>query len=178
MSADALKLLCSGTKLERDRGLQEIQRYLSCAKSADIRSLEATLLGILEDPTSPWESKLGGLLGIKALVVHLRSAQHPRDKDLPEKIARVSLELLSHPEVRLRLEAGQVLGVLCANEGVKIYEKCCSRLFELIESSLEREISEAGTPVHEVHREEEVMRHRTCPALAISFWAQRYFVHF
>ncbi|CAN8031412.1 unnamed protein product [Ixodes persulcatus] len=155
MSADALKLLCSGTKLERDRGLQEIQRYLACAKSADIRSLEATLLGILEDPTSPWESKLGGLLGIKALVVHLRSAQHLCDKDLPEKIARVSLELLSHPEVRLRLEAGQVLGVLCANEGVKIYEKCCSCLFELIESSLEREISEAGTPVQDGHREEE-----------------------
>lgn len=155
MSADALKLLCSGAKLDRDLGLQEIQRYLSCAKSSDVKGLEATLLGILDDSKSPWESKLGALLGVKALVVHSRSAQHPGDKDLSEKVARISLELLSHPEVRVRLEAGQVLGVLCANDGTKVYEKCRDRLFTLIGSSLEQETSEVGPNGQEESREEE-----------------------
>ncbi|CAN8000002.1 unnamed protein product [Ixodes hexagonus] len=155
MSADALKLLCSSTKLERDRGLQELQRYLASAKTSDIKCLQTTLLGLLDDSKSPWESKLGGLLGIRALVVHLRSAQHPGDKDLSEKIVRICLEHLSHPEVRLRLEAGQILGVLCASDGVKIYEKCYDRLFALIESSLEKETSEVRLPGHEESRQEE-----------------------
>lgn len=37
-----------------------------------------------------------------------------------------------------------MLGVLCTNEGVKVYEKHHSRIIHLIEASLEGEMSEIG----------------------------------
>lgn len=144
MSIEALKLLCSATKLDRDRGMQDVQKYLTTASANEIKCLETDVLRILEDAKSKPESKLGGLLAIKAILCHLRPVQYQGKDILSEKVARLCLELLSDPEVRVRIEAGQVLGVLCTNEGVKVYEKHHSRIIHLIEASLEGEMSEIG----------------------------------
>lgn len=132
-------MLCSPTKLERDAGLQELQKNLLTAKDTDIKSFEVSLLHILEQNEYSWNSKLGGLLGIKALIWHLRGMQYAGSAELHEKTVQICLKALVDPEVRVRLEAGQVLGLLCTCEGVQLYKKCRARVAGLIRDSLDHE---------------------------------------
>ncbi|XP_064483723.1 uncharacterized protein LOC135396603 [Ornithodoros turicata] len=136
MSADCLTLLCSATKADRDQGLQELQKYLHKAQSNEIKHLEECLFKILEEKPSSWRFKLGGLLGIKSLISHMKDAQYEGRAGFRDKTVAICLDFLTDSEVRVRLEAGQVLGLLCAFDGVQIYAKCHPRLVNLITSNL------------------------------------------
>ncbi|KAH7972884.1 hypothetical protein HPB52_018467 [Rhipicephalus sanguineus] len=106
MSVEPLKLLCSPTSLERDRGYQEAQRYLTSAQGADVSVFEAAVLAKLQQcDKCTWESKLGALLGAKAIVEHRRSSQQASNEAFDESVARVCISLVTDPSVNVRLEA-------------------------------------------------------------------------
>ncbi|KAJ9574061.1 hypothetical protein L9F63_008587, partial [Diploptera punctata] len=84
MTTEVLELLCNSMKLERDRGVGELQRVL---------------------PTT----------------------QETVDTDI---------------EVRVRLAAGEVVGVLCNKLGVVVYQESKEYVLRLIQSNLERQIAD------------------------------------
>lgn len=156
MSAEPLKLLCSPTSLERDRGYQEAQRYLTSAKSGDVGVFERGVLAILEADKSSWDSKIGALLGAKAILEHRRAVHQPSNELFDGSVARLCLSLIADPNVNVRLEAGHVFGTVCAVDGVKLYEEHHKALMRLIETNLERDPSEVGSILDETRAEDGV----------------------
>lgn len=159
MSVETLKLLCSPTSLERDRGYQEAQRYLTTAQGGDVSVFEAAVLAKLESDKFNWESKIGALLGAKAIVEHRRSAQRPSNELFHESVARICISLVADPNVNVRLEAGHVLGTLCAVDGVKLYAKYHKDLMHLIETYLDKDPSESGSVQEDVKTESSMSSH-------------------
>ncbi|KAL3213908.1 hypothetical protein MRX96_007314 [Rhipicephalus microplus] len=154
MSMEALKLLCSPTSLERDRGYQEAQRYLTTAQGADASVFEAAVLAKLQESDKcSWETKIGALLSAKAIVEHRRSSQQASNEEFDESVARVCISLVTDPSVNVRLEAGQVLGTLCAVDGVKLYAKYHKDLTRFIETYLDKDPSECGSFQEELKSE-------------------------
>ena len=104
---EALTLLHSHLKLDRDRGLDLLKRNLQDTEHEPqtddlIRNLRAKILGYIEPSTaSTWETRQGGLLAAK-LIVSSKLA----DENFVE-IVRVRAMALTHDnEARVRQAAG------------------------------------------------------------------------
>ncbi len=99
-----MSLLSSSMKIERDRGVVELQRYLTGADDLAIRGLELEIQRQLDDPTATWEAKHGALMGMKAIL---------QGKSCSDDFVAVSrqhtLKLLEDAESRVRLAAGILL---------------------------------------------------------------------
>ena len=102
MAAEVLTFLCSSQKIERDRGLAELYKFLGVAEDEEIRRLESSIQSLLEDGMSPWESKHGALMGAKALLNHEKCSD-----DFAHVTKNYALKLLEHSESRVRLSAGE-----------------------------------------------------------------------
>lgn len=137
---DTLLLLCHSMKLERDRGINELQKFLSNAKSDDLQKLKTCLEDMLLRRSECWQEKLGLLLGIKTFLPYLKkSIDEESTMQFIDKVTNRCLDLLIDEEVRVRLESGEVLGGLCELLGTRIYEKCKDTVLLLIKNNLERE---------------------------------------
>ncbi len=106
MADKVLELLCSSAKIERDRGVVELQRQIDSADPVFVKDLEISIQRILEDPSSPWESKHGGLMGCTALVLH--EEKHCSD-EFVQKARDYALGLLEDNEQRVRFASGMAL---------------------------------------------------------------------
>ncbi len=101
MSTEVLSLLCSSQKIERDKGVVELNKVLNTAGDEEVKRLEASLQSLLEDGCLAWESKHGALMGTKTLI------SHEKCSDEFALVARdFALRLLEHSESRVRLSAG------------------------------------------------------------------------
>ncbi len=100
-SSLVLEFLCSSQKIERDRGVVELNKLLNTADDAEVKRLEASVQSLLEDATLTWESKHGALMGTKTLLSHEKCSDEfvLLSKDY-------ALRLLEHNESRVRLSAG------------------------------------------------------------------------
>ena len=101
MAEAVLTFLCSSQKIERDRGVIELQKLLNVADDAEIRRLESSIQSLLEDGMLPWESKHGALMGTRALLNHEKCSD-----DFAHLSKDHALKLLEHSESRVRLSAG------------------------------------------------------------------------
>ncbi|KAG0725181.1 hypothetical protein GWK47_039084 [Chionoecetes opilio] len=137
--------LSAGQKLERDRAVTDLNVKIKTYSPELVQSLHTALLDILTDSTSPWESKHGGLLGVRAMVL-----TNPPDPESPMlgEIRQAALRLLTHQEVR------ESAGALCQQDGGATYTACCSVVLELVRSNLERQVTddEASRSEHESTR--------------------------
>ncbi|XP_033114382.1 uncharacterized protein LOC117114802 [Anneissia japonica] len=134
------ELLCSSKKIERDRGLTELQRIINSAEPDDIESLEVNFVGLLQSHDSEWETKQGALQGSRMLVANPWSSEN-----FGSQLKVHVLDLLNHNEARVRLSAGEVLGSLCKRFGVDSYVSCKELITEGIRSNLERiPLTESG----------------------------------
>ena len=100
-----MDLLLSSKKLDRDKGLEELQHRLQrdgSSNSAEIAGVETSLLSVLQDNQSSWEAKHGALLGAKALSETVASTDH-----FILEMRTFSLQLLNDYEARVRLAAGK-----------------------------------------------------------------------
>ena len=108
MSAPMLTLLCSGVKLERDKGLVELEKYLQSQDQDKIHELLKELLELLSDDDASWEVKHGSLMAAKTIFEHesfkcLEGIGEEFVKIVQEK----ALHLLDDPEYRVRSTAGK-----------------------------------------------------------------------
>ncbi|CAB4037342.1 Leishmanolysin-like peptidase, partial [Paramuricea clavata] len=138
---EALTLLHSHLKLERDRGLDLLKRNLQDMKQEQqtddiIVNLRAKILGYIEpSTTSTWEARQGGLLAAKLIV-----SSKLTDENFVEIVRMRAMALTHDNEARVRQTAGEVLGVLCREIGAIVYEKCRTELLKSVEANLERHI--------------------------------------
>lgn len=144
--------LCAAQKLERDRAVADLHLKIKSYSSELVLSLHTALLHILTDSTSPWESKHGGLLGMRAMVES--SCCGDPESPIPGEARQAALRLLTHQEVRVRQAAGEVLGALCHQDGGATYATCSGNILELVRSNLERQVTddEASRSEHESTR--------------------------
>ncbi|XP_077991642.1 uncharacterized protein LOC144445871 [Glandiceps talaboti] len=131
---ETLELLCSTTKLERDRGQLELQRQINDANEGNLQAIEMALISCLQDSSARWEQKQGALMGSKLVVLN---------EDSSEEFALTcrlhALHLLNDSEARVRLAAGEMMGALCRRTGPEIYLSSKDIILEGIQSNLERQ---------------------------------------
>ncbi|XP_066947983.1 uncharacterized protein [Macrobrachium rosenbergii] len=144
--------LCANQKLERDRAVAELGLKIKSLPPGVIESLEKTLLEIILDPKSPWESKHGSLLGVRLIILTL---EPDVDGQFHSDVRQAGLKMLTDLEVRVRQAAGEVLGALCQKDGGITYASCRSDVLELVRSNLERQVTddEASRSEHESTRQ-------------------------
>lgn len=104
MADQALQQLTSTAKIERDRGVLDLQRFLNTAKDTEVQHLESHLICTLRDAEVPWETVHGALMGSAALITH-NSATH--SEDFARDVQEQSIKLLEHKESRIRIAAGR-----------------------------------------------------------------------
>uniref|UniRef100_T1JGS2 TOG domain-containing protein n=1 Tax=Strigamia maritima TaxID=126957 RepID=T1JGS2_STRMM len=141
--AEILELLCSPKKLERDRAIPSLEKYLQEAKAKEIESLGDTFIRNAENSDASWEIRNSSMLGSKCLLAHMHS-----DEKYCEEFAMgiriLALRLLTDDEVRVRMAAGEVLGVLCIKFGPTIYAQSRDVVLNLIRTNLSREMSNSN----------------------------------
>lgn len=103
---EALALIHSHLKLERDRGLDLLEKHLQDLKqdapTDDIVNLRACILAYIEPlTTSTWETRQGGLLAAK-LVISSKLV----DQDFVEMARTRAMALTHDNEARVRQAAG------------------------------------------------------------------------
>ena len=104
---DILVLLCSHVKLERDRGLQTLEERLKDSSSftSDVKKVEDLQNSLTEFVTSTdrgWETKQGGLLGSKAVILNNLGSE-----DFSENLRKQALQLMHDDEARVRIASGR-----------------------------------------------------------------------
>ena len=104
---DILALLCSHVKLERDRGLQTLEESLKDSSNftSDVKKVEDLQNSLTEFVTSTdrgWETKQGGLLGSKALILNNLGSE-----DFSENLRKQALQLMHDDEARVRIASGK-----------------------------------------------------------------------
>ena len=104
-----LVLLCSSAKIERDRGVIELQRQLENPTPLFVRELEVAIQRILSDASAPWESKHGSLMGATALVL---DEGKQGSEEFIKKTQSFGISLLEDGEQRVRFQAGDHIYLL------------------------------------------------------------------
>jgi len=147
-------LLQSDKRLNRDKGVTQLKGILR----EDDGNSSQVLLSCFQNKLSaanqgsPWELIHGCLLGTRCVlqaVNHKDSGSGTITKESLEFFHMFAQQSLTHSEVRVRNEAGQVLGALCAYSGCAVYEQSKTTLLHLLCQDLERHIdADAG---HESH---------------------------
>ena len=104
---DILALICSHVKLERDRGLQTLEERLKDSSnfSSDVKKVEDLQNSLTEFVTSTdrgWETKQGGLLGSKAVILNNLGSE-----DFSENLRKQALQLMHDDEARVRIASGR-----------------------------------------------------------------------
>ena len=106
---DILSLLCSHTKLERDKGLQVLEEKLRetsdfSSDSQRVTDFQNSLASLVESNDRGWEAKHGGLIGSKVLILNNLGSD-----DFTETLRKQALRLMHDDEARVRIASGETL---------------------------------------------------------------------
>ena len=108
MAANVLELLCSSAKLERDRGVTELEKILLSQVSEEShREVESSIQMLLDDREASWEKKHGALMGCKCVVSHRHS--HGINDEFVIIAREHAMRLVEDSESRVRLAAGNMI---------------------------------------------------------------------
>lgn len=136
-----IELLCSANKLERDKGVVELEKLLTTentvAENCVRKCLQRDLINALMDAESNWERKHGCLLAARSLIA-CQNFNTTFDTDFSTQIKHLSIKYLGDGEARVRLAAGSVLGVLCQKLGPEVYQETKGPVLTSIQCNLER----------------------------------------
>ena len=104
---DILSLLCSHTKLERDKGLQALEEKLKdtsnfSSDSQRVTDFQNSLASLVESTDRGWEAKHGGLIGSKVLIQNNLGSD-----DFTEALRKQALRLMHDDEARVRIASGE-----------------------------------------------------------------------
>lgn len=135
-----IELLCSTNKLNRDKGVLELEKLLTteAVDGGCVRKcLERDLINALADSDSNWERKHGCLLATRSLISY-QNAANSFDTDFMYQIKNLAARYLTDVEPRVRLAAGTVLGVLCQKMGPEVYRDSKDLVLASIKNNLER----------------------------------------
>ena len=106
---EILSLLCSHVKLERDKGIQQLEETLKDSKNlvVDVIKLEElknSLITLVQSTNRGWEAKHGGLTGSKSLILNKLDSD-----DFCETLRKEALRLMHDDEARVRTASGNFI---------------------------------------------------------------------
>lgn len=145
--------LCSSQKLERDNGIVKLDKFLTTCDISDRLTLENILIEFLNNSCNSWETKQGCLTGAKALIPFI-DKENEQEHRFSLEIRSIARKCLTDVEVRVRTEAGAVLGSLCQKFGNEVYRDEKDYVIQLIQNNLERQSMDDEGSYHE-HAETE-----------------------
>ena len=104
-----LQLVCGAKKLDRDRGIAELQRLVNDADPPGLERLETALTSLLRSQNSQtsWEKRQGVLLGSKQVVAHEWSSE-----TFCTQLRLYAIHSLNDEEARVRLAAGKIYFII------------------------------------------------------------------
>ncbi|XP_072032350.1 uncharacterized protein [Amphiura filiformis] len=152
-----LVLITADKKLDRDRGLGELNRKINNAEPHEMQAVETALTRFLQDSTASWETHQGALLAAKLVLGSNLSSDH-----FAAELRLHALHQLNNNEARVRLAAGELLGALCKRCGPEVYESSKDIILEGVRCNLER------APLNEASLEEQNQVHALTEKLARS----------
>ena len=102
-----LQLLCSHTKLERDRALTSLELKLKdpnefSGNEEKLLALQKSLVSFAESTDCSWEKRVGPLLGAKLVILNGLGSE-----SFHESIRDSALHLMHDDEARVRLASGK-----------------------------------------------------------------------
>ncbi|XP_039282268.1 uncharacterized protein LOC111049982 isoform X2 [Nilaparvata lugens] len=150
---ELITALCSTQKLERDNGIVKLDKFLSTCNISDRLTLESIFIEFLNISCNSWETKQGCLTGAKALIPFI-DKENEQEIEFSHEIKSIARKCLTDVEVRVRTEAGAVLGSLCQKFGNDVYREEKDYVIELIQNNLERQSMDDEGSYHE-HAETE-----------------------
>lgn len=133
-------LLFSEKRLNRDQGESKLNALQKSNNSLNVVEFVNHLIKHLQDgdPDTTWPVIHGSLLGIKCILLKYSFEDCKVFGDSLELIRNVAITCLSHDEVRVRLVAGDVMGVLCKLSRGEVYPCTKNILINLLNNDLER----------------------------------------
>ncbi|KAK2561519.1 hypothetical protein P5673_015491 [Acropora cervicornis] len=123
---EILSLLCSHVKLERDKGIQQLEETLKDSKNLvldviKLEELKNSLITLVQSTNRGWEAKHGGLTGSKSLILNKLDSD-----DFCETLRKEALR--------------ELLGALCVRKGPCIYVACQEEILKNVGDNLERRL--------------------------------------
>ena len=104
MEENVLQKICSKAKLDRDKGLQDLEELLKQFDREHVQNLEKHFSATLSDPNAEWETKHGALMGSKAI------CQTPFcSEEFSSYLIDQALLLADDSEFRVRIASGRCL---------------------------------------------------------------------
>eukprot|EP00117_Sycon_ciliatum_P041204 scpid24062/ scgid2286/ len=159
---EALQLMCSKIRLDRDKGESQLTQLLqACAGEGAATGLQDDLLKLLEADLS-WEQNLGGLNGCKVIVEASRC-----DEGFGNAVTSRCLKLLLAEEPRVRFAVGDVLGLLSAWLGPKVYVEVRDVVLQTIRDNLTRDFEHLRVSEDEVGKLSTALSSSTSDATAV-----------
>ena len=140
MEENVLKKLCSKAKLDRDKGLQDLEELLKQFDKEHVQNLEKHFSATLSDPNAEWETKHGALMGSKAI------CQTPFcSEEFSSYLIDQALLLADDSEFRVRIASGRCLPSYSCTPAPNLRVICISScrtatldfFFDLAESKVE-----------------------------------------
>jgi hypothetical protein len=132
-------LLSSNKRLEREKGVLELKRLIEAGcNESELAGLSATIGHKVTSNDVKWE-ELHGYLMAACLLVEKEQASDGIKAQLKQSIP----SLLEHNESRIRLIAGELIGRLCKDEGIRAYEDVSAVILKGINDNIERDTSTA-----------------------------------
>lgn len=104
MDENILRNLCSKAKLDRDKGFDQIQKYLQTADNDAVAFLEKKFADMFADTSNDWETKHGVLMGSKALCNSSFISE-----EFCAFLLSKAVDLADDSEFRVRIAAGLTL---------------------------------------------------------------------
>ncbi|XP_048580229.1 uncharacterized protein LOC116601563 isoform X2 [Nematostella vectensis] len=147
-----LNLLCGHAKLDRDKGLNDLEQELNNPEGVrnspeHLLELQKALIAFVKS-NDRWEQKYGGLVGAKLVILaDLGSAE------FQETTRKLTLSLMHDEEARVRVASGELLGALCKVKGPGVYLACQEEIIRSVADNLERKL-----PADEVGSNEHLMQ--------------------
>lgn len=105
---DIISNLCSSRKLDRDKAIADLDKYLLTCSNLERISLETDLLQLLQSSHNCWETKQGCLSGAKSIIPFV-DHDNEKESEFALQIKVIAEKLLTDGEVRVRTEAGKGL---------------------------------------------------------------------
>lgn len=176
-----LQSLCGSTKLERDRAETRVRASAPQLSESELVSAHAWISENLVQPQSSWEQLFGAL---RAACILLPFHTMRRDLALESTLTEGVLRCLEHTEFRVRIAAGECLGVLCEIGGLEIFRRHVALVKAGIRDHLEREdigecpseempsssqLSSSSNPLREKLNSEEIF-HDTAGWKSLETW--------
>lgn len=134
-----LQSLCGPTKLERDRAESQLRSSAPHLSESELASAHTWASEILMRPQTSWEELFGALTAARLLL-----PLHPSRCDLAQASGLIEgvLRCLEHSEFRVRIAAGEALGVLCEIGGLEMFRRYVGLVKTGIRDHLDRQEGE------------------------------------